>query len=87
VILATVNHIQRNAECRDEPAPVLAYNFKRSMTLLGNARVMDAIKAYALFLSLKRLLRAFTLLTLSEVPKKIRSVHNAFWDFQICLCR
>jgi transposase len=62
---------------------VLAYNFKRLMTLLGIARVMDAIRAYALFVSLKHLLRAFTFLTLPKVQTKERSAHNAFPDFQI----
>lgn len=39
---------------------VLAYNLKRLMTLLGIAGVMGAIRAYALFSSLKRLHWAFT---------------------------
>jgi len=66
---------------------VLAYNLKRLMTLLGIAGVMDAIRAYALFVSLKHLLRAFTFLTLPKVQTKERSAHNAFGDFQISPCR
>lgn len=49
---------------------VLAYNLKRLMTLLGIAGVMDAIRAYALFVSLKHLLRAFIFLTLPESADK-----------------
>ena len=33
---------------------VLAYNFKRLVTLLGAAGIMDAIRAYALLLTLQR---------------------------------
>jgi hypothetical protein len=45
---------------------VLAYNLKRLMTLLGIGAVMDAIKAYALFLRLYGRLRAIILIVLPE---------------------
>jgi transposase len=35
---------------------MLAYNVKRSMTLLGVAGMMEAIGAYALLLALRRVL-------------------------------
>lgn len=66
---------------------VLAYNIKRLMTLLGIAKVMDAIRAYALFVSLKQLLRAFTFLPQPKLQTKGRSAHNASWDFQTSPCR
>jgi hypothetical protein len=49
---------------------VLAYNVKRLIALLGIASMMDAIRACALFLTLKRLLWAITLLALTKKPEK-----------------
>jgi transposase len=66
---------------------VLAYNLKRLMTLLGIAGVMGAIRAYALFSSLKRRHWAFTWLNLPKAPKRKRSLRNAWWGFQIYPCR
>jgi transposase len=66
---------------------VLAYNLKRLMTLLGIARVMDAIRAYALFMTLSRLLWAFSLLTAPKVPKQRRGAQNAFWHVPISPCK
>jgi transposase len=53
---------------------VLAYNLKRLMALLGIAAVVDAIRAYALFLRLYGLLRAIILITL---PGRMRRSHGA----------
>ncbi|KQZ27055.1 hypothetical protein [Duganella sp. Root1480D1] len=65
---------------------VLAYNLKRLMTLLGVNKVMDAIRAYALFSGLKRMLCAFTWQPLPKVLKKWRCAHNALGDFHIDPC-
>jgi hypothetical protein len=48
---------------------VLAYNLKRLIALLGIASMMDAIRAYAHFLALKRFLWSTSLLSLSEKAK------------------
>jgi transposase len=48
---------------------VLAYNFKRLMSLLGGAGMMEAMKAYAFLLSLQRVLGAITLLIRSASQK------------------
>jgi transposase len=53
---------------------VLAYNLKRLIALLGIANMMDAIRAYALFLALKRLLWPLSLLALSGKAKRPRAV-------------
>jgi len=66
---------------------VLAYNFKRLMSLLGFTGVMEAIRAYARFASLKHLLSAFILLATPKVQTRRRSANNAFWGFQTCPCR
>jgi transposase len=66
---------------------VLAYNLKRLMTLMGIAGVMDAIRAYAHFLSPTRLFWALISLTLPKVQVTWRSAHNALEDFQISPCR
>ena len=62
---------------------ILAYNLKRLLTLLGIDRVMHAIGAYALFVSLKNLLRLPTSLTLPKVETAAQRAHPAFRDFQI----
>jgi hypothetical protein len=53
---------------------VLAYNLKRLMALLGIAAVMDAIRAYALFLRPYGPLRAIILIAL---PRRLRRSHSA----------
>jgi len=50
---------------------VLAYNVKRLMSLLGDAGMMEAIRAYALLLALQRVFEASTLLT-RTVSQKTR---------------
>jgi hypothetical protein len=49
---------------------VLAYNLKRLIALLGIAGMMDAIRAYALFLTLKGLLWAISLLALTKKQER-----------------
>jgi transposase len=49
---------------------VLAYNLKRLMAILGIASMMDAIRAYALFVELQSSLWSITLLALSKKPKR-----------------
>jgi hypothetical protein len=49
---------------------VLAYNLKRLMALLGITGMMDAIRAYALFLRLYGPLRAIILIALSGRPRR-----------------
>ena len=49
---------------------VLAYNLKRLMAILGIASMMNAIRAYALFVKLQGLLWSITLLALTEKPKR-----------------
>lgn len=53
---------------------VLAYNLKRLMALLGIAGIMDAIRAYALFLRPYGPLRAIILITL---PGRLRRSYGA----------
>jgi transposase len=53
---------------------VLAYNFKRLMTLLGIASMVDAIRAYALFSKLQGLL---WLISLPGLTKKQKRCHGA----------
>jgi transposase len=65
---------------------VLAYNLKRLLALLGIATLMDAIRAYALLLTLQCLFWPVALLTRPKVRKKIRSAHNAHWRFPFRLC-
>jgi transposase len=65
---------------------VLAYNLKRLLALLGIATLMDAIRAYALLLTLQRLFWPVALLTRSKARKKIRGPHNAPWRFPFSLC-
>jgi hypothetical protein len=60
---------------------VLAYNLKRLMALLGIAGIMDAIRAYALFLRLHGPLRAIILITL---PGRLRSSHGATGALVAC---
>jgi hypothetical protein len=60
---------------------VLAYNLKRLMALLGIATIMDAIRAYALFLQLYGPLRAIILITL---PGRLRSSHGATGALAAC---
>jgi transposase len=48
---------------------VLAYNFRRLMAILGIQGMLAAIRAYAHFLTLKVLLKVFSLLAL---PKMLR---------------
>jgi hypothetical protein len=49
---------------------VLAYNLKRLMALLGIAGMMDAIRAYALFLRLYGLFQAIILIVLPGRSKR-----------------
>jgi hypothetical protein len=65
---------------------VLAYNLKRLLALLGIATLMDAIRAYALLLTLQCLFWPVALLTRPKVRKKIRDPHNAPWRFPFSLC-
>jgi hypothetical protein len=60
---------------------VLAYNLKRLMALLGIAAVMDAIRAYALFLRPYGPLRAIILITL---PRRLRRSLGATGAFVAC---
>lgn len=60
---------------------VLAYNLKRLMALLGIAAVMDAIRAYALFLRLYGPLRAIILITL---PGRLRRSHGTTGALVAC---
>ena len=53
---------------------VLAYNLKRLMALLGITAVVDAIRAYALFLRRYGPLRAIILITL---PGRLRKSYGA----------
>jgi hypothetical protein len=48
---------------------VLAYNFRRLMTLLGMQGMLAAIRAYAHFLTLQGLLRPFSLPALLRMQK------------------
>ncbi len=56
---------------------VLAYNFKRMMTLLGAAGLMEAVRAYALLLDPQRLFGAVTLVDGSPNPENRNSPPNA----------
>lgn len=49
---------------------VLAYNFRRLLTLLGMPGMLAAIRAYAHFLTLQGLLEAFSLLVLPKIPSR-----------------
>jgi transposase len=60
---------------------VLAYNLKRLMALLGTAAIMDAIRAYALFLRLYSPLRAIILITL---PGRLRRRFDATGALAAC---
>jgi hypothetical protein len=53
---------------------VLAYNFRRLMSLLGMQGMLAAIRAYAHFLTLQGLLEAFSLMALLKMPK---------WDYKV----
>lgn len=53
---------------------VLAYNLKRLMALLGIAGIMEAIRAYALFLRVYGPLRAIILIVL---PGRLKRSHGA----------
>jgi transposase len=57
---------------------VLAYNFKRLVTLLGVAGIMDAIRAHALLLTLQRVFVRTSLLVRSLTSKDDHCTHNAF---------
>jgi transposase len=56
---------------------VLAYNLKRLMTVFGIANMMEAIRAYALLLTLQRVFAVTTLLVWPQMPKNGDSAHNA----------
>ena len=54
---------------------VLAYNFRRLMSLLGMQEMLAAIRAYARFPMPQRLLKTLFLLTLSKILKR----HSGAW--------
>jgi hypothetical protein len=56
---------------------VLAYNFRRLTAILGIANMMDAIRAYALFLTLQRLLWAINSLRAPKILTRGYGPHNA----------
>jgi len=56
---------------------VLAYNFKRLITLLGVAGIMEAVRAYALILDLQRVFGAVTLVDGSPNPENRNGSPNA----------
>jgi transposase len=56
---------------------VLAYNFRRLMTLLGMQGMLAAIRAYAHFLTLPGLFKPFSLLVVLKMPKWDYTAWNA----------
>jgi transposase len=56
---------------------VLAYNFRRLISLLGIAGMLAAIRAYAHFLTLHGLLQTFFLLVLPKMPNRDYEAWNA----------
>ncbi|MDB5791730.1 MAG: family transposase [Massilia sp.] len=48
---------------------VLAYDFRRLMTLLGMQGMLAAVRAYAHFLTLPGLFQPFSLLVVLKMPK------------------
>jgi transposase len=64
---------------------VLAYNFRRLMSLLGMQGMLAAIRAYAHFLALQGLLEAFSLTALLKMLKWDYKVSNASLSSKITL--
>jgi transposase len=59
---------------------VLAYNFRRLMAILGTEKMLAAISAYAQFLTLQGLLKAFSVLALIRTFEW----HYATWEAFLC---
>jgi hypothetical protein len=57
---------------------VLAYNLKRLIAILGMAKLMDAIRAYALLLQLQRPLWSIFSVVHSETDMLFATLQNAF---------
>jgi transposase len=66
---------------------VLAYNFRRLMAILGIQGMLAAIRAYAHFLTLQVLLKAFSLLALPKMLNRHYEPWNARVCSRICLGR
>jgi len=66
---------------------MLAYNFRRLMSLLGMPVMLAAIRAYAHFLALQGLLEGFALTALLKMLKWDYKVWNALYVLELALAR
>jgi transposase len=61
---------------------VLAYNFKRLIAILGIANMLNAVRAYARFLSLQSLLWSIALVLLMENQRQRYGASKRFLTLQ-----
>lgn len=61
---------------------VLAYNLKRLLAILGMDKIIEAMRATALFLTLQRVVWALAILVTSQGAGTIRSLYRPVGSFQ-----